>query len=204
VSLVAVTQRVDVIPERNERRDALDQRWTAFLSACGIFPVLIPNSPAQVDKLVRELPISGVVLTGGNDLAACGGNTPERDETELKLLRFGIEQKIPVLGVCRGMQLIQHYFGVQLSPVDGHVTDVQEVMVSGASRTVNSYHRYGTTHTVADLEVCAVAEDGVIKAVRHRVHNVYGLMWHPERLAPFPDEDMTMIRELFRGTGKVI
>jgi N5-(cytidine 5'-diphosphoramidyl)-L-glutamine hydrolase len=204
MSLVAVTQRVDVIPERNERRDALDQRWTALLSACELLPVLVPNSPGQVEQIIMELPIRGVVLTGGNDLVACGGKTPERDETELKLLRLAIEHKIPVLGICRGMQLIQHHFGVQLGPVDGHVKDVQEVMVGGTCRTVNSYHRYGTTRTVTDLEVCAVAQDGVVKAVRHRVHSIYGFMWHPERLVPFPDEDVRMIRQLFLGTEKVV
>lgn len=204
MNLVAVTQRVDVISDRNERRDALDQRWTTFLSACELLPVLVPNSPGHVDGIVRELPIRGVVLTGGNDIAACGGNVLERDETELKLLRFGIEHNLPVLGICRGMQLIQHYFGVQLGPVDGHVKDVQEIVVGGTRRKVNSYHRYGTTRTVADLQVCAVAQDGVVKAVRHRVHNIYGFMWHPERLVPFPDEDVTMIRELFKITGKVI
>jgi putative glutamine amidotransferase len=62
---------------------------------------------------------------------------------------------------------------------------------------VNSYHNFGATETAPPLEAWAVAEDGVIKAVRHARLNMIGIMWHPERLAPFASRDLSLFRAFF-------
>src|SRR5271165_6978792 len=102
---VAITQRVEVVPGFGERRDCLDQAWTRFLAACGLLPVLVPNVTDVALALCERANVSGVLLTGGNDLAALGGDAPERDAVENALLDFAEQHKLPVLGVCRGMQL---------------------------------------------------------------------------------------------------
>lgn len=79
---VAVTQRVSVVTACGERRDCLDQAWTRFLAASGLLPVLLPNVPEVALALCEGSGIAGLVLTGGNDLAALGGDaqnaTPSR------------------------------------------------------------------------------------------------------------------------------
>lgn len=195
---LAVTQRVDILPERGERRDALDQRWSALLDHLGFLPLLMPNRLGLARTLWDRLAPDGLLLTGGNDLEACGGNTPERDATETALLERALGQKRPVLGVCRGMQVIQHHFGVPLARVEGHVTPRHPVACNGETWTVNSYHQWGATETADPLVVDAVAEDGVIEALHHRELPVFGLMWHPERDTPFSERDLSFIRKVFQ------
>jgi putative glutamine amidotransferase len=197
---VAVTQRVSVVPAYGERRDCLDQAWTRFLLACGLLPVLLPNVTEAALGLCERTGVAGLVLTGGNDLAALGGDAPERDAVENALLEWAERRALPVLGVCRGMQVIQQRFAVPLRRVEGHVAQRQVIRIDGEPREVNSYHCFAAFDSQPPLEVWAVADDGVVKAVRHSTQPVTGIMWHPERLAPFSPVDVQLFRQVF-GAG---
>ncbi len=194
---VAVTQRVSLFGEYGERRDCLDQAWTRFLAACGLVPVPVPNVTEVALRLCETVGIGGLVLTGGNDLAVLGGDAPERDAVENALLDLAERRKLPVLGVCRGMQVIQHRFAVPLRRVEGHVTRRQGIRVEGERKEVNSYHRFAAVDSRPPLEVWAIAEDGVVKAIRHSVEPMTGIMWHPERSVPFSPDDMRLFRQVF-------
>jgi len=194
---LAVSQRVAVIPSHGERRDCLDQAWPRFIAACGLLPIAVPNVPEVALALCEARDVAGVLLTGGNDLVAFGGDAPERDQTEAALLDFAQARGLPVLGVCRGMQLIQHRHGVPLGRVEGHVARSQHIHIEGARAEVNSYHNFGTSETREPLQVWAVADDGVVKAVRHSSRPVTGIMWHPERCVPFRDDDISLIQQIF-------
>ncbi len=194
---VAVTQRVAVIPEYAERRDCLDQGWPRFLAACGLLPRALPNVADVALALCADADIAGLLLTGGNDLVALGGDAPERDAVENALLDLAMQRRLPVLGVCRGMQLIQQRFAVPLHPVDGHVTPRQVIRVEGERREVNSYHRFAAYESPPPLQVWASADDGVVKAVRHSALPITGIMWHPERSAPAASADLGLFRRVF-------
>lgn len=200
VPLIALTQRVDVIDRGDnavERRDALDQAWTRFIQAVGFRALPLPNNLPTALALFNGLPIAGLVLTGGNDLQAYGGDAPERDATEAALLGAARARRIPVIGVCRGMQFIQHACGVRLVEVAGHITDRQPVTSLFGERVVNSYHRLGARESVPELVPWATSQDGVVKAVRHATEKNVGIMWHPERLTPFNEEDLGLFRSSF-------
>lgn len=197
MTLVGVSQRVDINLERGERRDGLDQAWPAFLEACGFVAVPLPNRPELARRLLRHVAIEGVVLTGGNDLAAYGGDAPERDETERVLIEEADARGLPVIGVCRGMQFLQHSYGVRLSRVDGHVASRQVVVLNGESIEVNSYHGWGTRETAPGLDVLGRAEDGVVEAVRDASKCRFGMMWHPERFREPAARDIALFRQWF-------
>lgn len=198
--LIAVTQRVDIISRgrgATERRDALDQAWVRFLSTAGFCAVPLPNHLPAALALFNGLPLHGLLLTGGNDLMAYDGDAPERDATESALLGAARTRRLPVIGVCRGMEVLFHSCGVRLEEVDGHVVDRQTVRSKAGERLVNSYHRLGTRETGQHLVEWASSADGVVKAIHHVTEQMVGVMWHPERLAPFAEEDLGLFRTTF-------
>ena len=193
--IVAVTQRVAIDPRHGERRDALDQRWTPFLASCGLVPLLLPNDVDAALSLMAATPLRGLLLTGGNTLAAYGGDAPERDHVEQEALAFARARRMPVLGVCRGMQVLLHAFGVPLASVDGHA-GLSHTVTGG--RTVNSYHEFAAVYEAGPLTITARAEDGVVEAVTHPAERIRGVMWHPERAGAFDYDDISLVRSLFR------
>lgn len=190
-----VSQRV-VISDTGERRDALDQQWTRFLWQAGFLCLPLPNVESSVDDYLRE-PHDGILLTGGNDLRAVGGDAPDRDAVEFRLVEHALNTGTPLLGVCRGMQVIQTHFGATLETIDGHVTPHQTQTHLGKRISVNAFHNFGTRHQPGPLLVDGVADDGVVKAISHPTAPVVGIMWHPERINPFRSDDLMMFRTFY-------
>jgi putative glutamine amidotransferase len=196
---IAITQRVAVIPQYGERRDCLDQAWARFVAACGLLPLALPNVPEVALSLFQKADVAGLLLTGGNDLASLGGDAPERDATENALLDAAEARGLPVLGVCRGMQVIQQRHAVPLVRVEGHVTPSHIIQINSEPTEVNSYHRFAARESRPPLEVWAVADDGVVKAIRHAARPTTGIMWHPERNTPFSGADIALFRHVFKA-----
>lgn len=196
MKLVLVSQRVVVDAATGERRDALDQAWHPFLERCGLVALPIPNVPAAAARLL-EIPHVGLLLTGGNDLACVGGDAPERDSVESMLLAHALEQRMPVLGVCRGMQFLLARNGQAPERVEGHAGTEHALDGDQGWRTVRSFHQFGFRSAPEAFEVCARASDGVIEAVRHRKIPLRGIMWHPEREPRAWGHDVLLFRDHF-------
>lgn len=183
---VAISQRVDVLAGRGERRDALDQAWGPALEKLwggGVLPWAVPNRPVTAEAGLWQWQPRLIVLTGGNDI----GSAPERDATEAALLRWAAGTGTPVLGVCRGMQMVQHHLGAPLARIPGHVACTHQV--SGApgcglpGLEVNSFHEWGVRQQdlARELEPLYLHADGTVEAARHRSLPWLSVMWHPER-----------------------
>jgi len=193
--LIAISQRVDTSNSLGERRDALDQRWWNVFSHLNGLPLPLPNDYKLVKQLLSQQIVSGIVLSGGNSLVDLNGDAPERDETDQLCIEFAIKQKLPLLGVCRGMQSIQHYFSGEFLPVDGHVCAKQEIEFEKQKIWVNSYHNWACKEPPKELIVTGYAADGVIKAVKHKNHALTGIMWHPEREQQINQHDINLIKK---------
>ncbi|MGA4837587.1 gamma-glutamyl-gamma-aminobutyrate hydrolase family protein [Streptomyces sp. G45] len=198
---VGITQRTLAPDEFQEVRYGLDARWFPFLTACGLTGVPLPNDPETAVRTARGLRLAGVILTGGDSLAAYGGTSPGRDATERALLDWALAGHRPVLGVCRGTQMIMDYFGARLSPVAGHVATRHDVLTAEGPRAVNSYHRLAAARVPAPLVATAHC-DGVVEAVGHTDAPVTGVMWHPERESPFSPQDIGLVSTLFGTTPR--
>ena len=192
-----VIQRVEFIESYKERRDCLDQKWAELVQECNAIPLILPNNLDAVKALLQQVKIDGIILTGGNDLVAYGGTAVERDELEEYLIEYAMKLDCPLLGVCRGMQMIQNYFNVPLYRINGHVAVKHEITMSDQNMMKNSYHGFGTKETSSELLVMAVAEDGVIEAVKYCTMRIYGMMWHPERNNPFDQKDVDFMKQYF-------
>lgn len=219
-SRIAVTQRVAEVTSYRERRDCLDQRWSTLLERSGIIPVLVPNTFSEIETWVASLNIDGCILTGGNDLSTipeAGSPAPERDRTEAALLDSARAEARPVLGVCRGFQMMNHYLGGSLTPVNEHVATRHTVspmdpaggpdgpisahLKRNAPLEVNSFHDYGISATDLSAELIALlaGDDGSVEAAVHRELPWVGIMWHPEREEPFREHDIGLLGMLFRN-----
>ena len=202
---IGLTQRVEIAPSHGERRDCLDQRWSRLLVAGGFIPVPLPNAIEGVARHVEALALDGLIFTGGNDIASLDGAgdgssnvAPERDRFERELLAVGSARGLPILGVCRGAQMLSLFHGGAVSRVAGHVarrhavTRVVNDLPSLAGRLVrrwptcfevNSFHTFaipagGVGSRVVPL---ALAEDGSVEAIGHVELPQIGVLWHPER-----------------------
>lgn len=191
---ILVTQRVDIISGRGERRDALDQRLPRFLNACGFLSVPVPNDPDQATNLFDSLNPGGIVLSGGNDLAALGGDAPERDATETRLVHLAASRHIPVVGICRGLQFLVQQSGGALRRTDGHVG--RHRIRGRQSRDVNSYHRWAVTRCGSGWDILATADDESIEFAGSPEASQWGIMWHPEREETLSSEDVSLFRDL--------
>lgn len=196
MKLIAVSQRV-VISEYNERRDALDQRWHDFLAESGLTAVLIPNHPETARDLLDSVPVEGILLTGGNSLAVCGGDSPERDRTEELMIETARMRDLPLIGVCRGMQALLNFFGAGLEPVCGHVRTRHQLTFLDQQLTVNSYHDWAVKTVPEQFTALAETADGVIEAAVHKSLTMLGIMWHPERSEPFDDPEIRLFEQFF-------
>lgn len=209
MKLIGLTQRVDMVQAYAERRDALDQNWSRLLERAGFLPVPLSNAVGErrARGYLEALPLSGVILTGGNDLSQLGdarNPAPERDRFEWALLSVCLEREIPVVGICRGMQVINVFMGGALVPVEAHAGTRHAVDWEGKSMDVGSYHDYAirAEGMGAELEVTARCEDGTIEGFRHKSKALVGLMWHPEREDPFREEDLQFLKAVFEGAHK--
>lgn len=194
---IVFTQRVEVIESYGERRDCADQNISKFIDTCGFLPVPIMNVPSLADSFCDSIHPDGIILTGGNDLAAYGGNAPERDETEKRLIEYAVNNGVPLLGICRGMQMIAAFYGNRLQRVDGHVRKEHEIKGIINRKAVNSFHGMGVLEVKEPIATLARADDGVIEALEHRDQKIAGIMWHPERVPGFDNEDLAMVKHFY-------
>ena len=195
----------------NQPSDYLNHNYITYLQSFGLIPVMIPNVIENPCDYVEALDVQGIILSGGNDVDPAryahdnGGSQSisfERDQLEIKLLQMAVERNIPVLGICRGMQVINVFFGGTLiqdipTQVEGayehHKRVPHPITITdpGFARlmevehlSVNSSHHQGVTvATLApDLDVFAVADDQkLIEGVVHPRHRILGTQWHLER-----------------------
>lgn len=205
---IGITQRVDLIADYEETRDSLDQRWSELIEFLGAKALPIPNKIKDINLWLDEMRCDGFILSGGNDLSSLSNSKNisfERDKTEFALLQYANDQSIPVLGVCRGFQIMNVFFGGKLKQISGHVAKPHVIKFcldksdNWSSRKVNSFHEWGISknNLAKDLVACAYDENAYVEAAIHKKLNWLGMMWHPERNEIFEELDLDIIKKLF-------
>ena len=204
---VGISLRIMESTDYNERRDALSQDWSKFFEKLGINPLLIPNAIKNISSFLEDMQVQGLFLSGGDNI----GDNPDRDETEQKIINYCLEKKIPLIGICRGMQVINTFFGGTIETLENskHVGHPHFVSlnknVAGFLHSdelqVNSFHNniIKQKNLGKNLEPFATANDNTIEGFYHTELPVFGVMWHPERTPN--DGNEQIIRKIFYEKG---
>ena len=201
--ILAVSQRIDFYSNLNELRDALDQRLVQFLGKAGFHCVPVPNSLSEIfnnkenledlDNWLENINPQGIILSGGNDI----GQYLSRDLTETRLLEYSKSNQIPLLGICRGMQMMARFSKIELHPVKAHV-NCRHSINGEINSIVNSFHNFSINDCSNCYKILARSEDGEIEAIRHLTLPWEGWMWHPERETNFKLMDLNRLKDLFQ------
>ncbi|SCM78544.1 Glutamine amidotransferase type 1 [uncultured Sporomusa sp.] len=195
-----------------KRQFVSDAYVRSILSAGGV-PVLLPIITGQSAIEQQLAAMDGLLLTGGGDLQpqlfgeepvpALGKVIPERDTHELLLVALALKADKPVLGICRGCQVLaiasggtiyQHLSADeaaiqhdQNSPADyaGHTVLLEPgcklATILGDKVMTNSFHHQAVKSAGRGLTVSARAKDGIIEAIEHETAAfAVGVQWHPE------------------------
>ena len=206
---ILVSQRVDYSNKNDEKRNSLDQRWTKFLLKCNLYPIFLSNNKRYLKILIKNEKFNGILITGGNNLSKLTSfdSYRERDQLEKLLIEYAIKKNIPILGVCRGMQMIQDYFGIKLKKINGHNKGKHKIIFEqdklfSINKIKNfkyfpSYHNYGTKSNNHKFEKIAFSHDGITEAIKHKKFKIYCQMWHPERNKKFLDFDVKIFKRFF-------
>ena len=228
-------QAIDGIPDGLPHSWVMNHRYFTALTYVGAAPFMVPLIPGDLDSM-RALyeRADGVFLAGGVDvdpasyredkLDVCGRTDPDRDEVELQFTRWALEEGKPVLGVCRGMQVINVACGGSLLqdvehqseraikhdyfPTQGYARDhlAHDVTVDPESRfariygsttiQVNSMHHQGIKELGDGLVASIIAPDQLIEGIEGTGDAfLLGVQWHPEMLI----ERDTPTRRLFES-----
>ncbi|MFF7989429.1 gamma-glutamyl-gamma-aminobutyrate hydrolase family protein [Kitasatospora xanthocidica] len=209
---------------RGRRVALVPERYTAYVQGSGGIAVLLPpDAPERAPEVLARL--DALVIAGGPDIdpAYYGEpahpltdvDSPERDAWEVALLRGALAAGMPVLGICRGMQVLNVVCGgtlVQHLPdvldVDVHagtpgcygahlVRPVPGTLVGGllpeSELEVPTFHHQAVDRLGAGLRVSAHAPDGTVEAVEGPGFTI-GVQWHPEQ-----GDDLRLMQALVRA-----
>lgn len=194
--------------------DAAYVEFSEVLTKCGAVSVLLPLStpPALIKEYLKF--IDGVVLSGGADIGKVtnerleplrGGEDPRKDTFEWHLCSIALHCHIPLLGICRGLQLINvtlggslhqdlptelgrsvtHLHPANMPPAEHEITVAPNTITAnifkGTSGRVNSYHHQAIKRLAPSLRATAIAPDGVIEAIESAIYRrLLAVQFHPE------------------------
>lgn len=244
--LIGVTTQnlhaIDGIPAGLPASDVMNQRYYIAVALAGGAPVLIPLLDDEPEALRAVYDAcDGIMLPGGVDMdpkyfnedphPKLGSIDPARDRVEMQITRWAVEDRKPLFGLCRGLQVMNVTLGGTLFqdlaaqhpdpirhdyfPTYGFTRThlAHEVTLAKESRLrhlveldrmmVNSMHHQGVKVLAPSLVASAVAPDGLIEAAESGTdHFMIGVQWHPEVFEMSDPHTRHVFREFVRASGR--
>ena len=223
--IVAITATTHI--EKDRRRIRVNEGYVRAIESAALIPLLVPPLQRAGDADAIAARVAGIVVTGGVDIdparygqarhPSVDEPDPRRDATEIALVHAARERGIPLLGICRGCQVMNVAMGGTLvqdlpSALGGRsgaldhgqkhgLRDkrVHEIRLESGSRlaqsigaerfSANSFHHQAPDEVGDGLRIVARAPDGVIEGIESESPEWWavGVQWHPEELTDSPE-----------------
>ncbi|WP_040226128.1 gamma-glutamyl-gamma-aminobutyrate hydrolase family protein [Bhargavaea cecembensis] len=230
--IIGITTHVEL-----DYRHVLNYDYITAVSRAGGIPLLIPiDTENDAEQILGRL--DGLVVSGGGDIdptlfgeephRGLGEISPGRDASELALIKAALDRDMPLLTICRGLQIMVIAAGGDMyqdiyGQIDrellqhsqkaarthpSHFVETAEGSIlreaaQGERFRVNSYHHQAVRDVKAPLAVSGIASDGIIEAVESTEHRfAVGVQWHPEALAAAGDEPSLRLFNRLIDTAK--
>ena len=196
---IGISMRLSSANGYEERRDSIARDWPKYFqkefNECNF--LFLPNIENKIVEYLNNWSINVIILSGGEDIEVY----PERDNTEISIIKYGLDNKIPIIGICRGMQLINSFYGGRTISNDlefskKHTSTHHLIEFKSKFFEVNSFHknRIDENFLNKSLEVYARCnEDKSIEGFRNK--DVLCMMWHPERELDYKTWNTKLIKE---------
>ena len=200
---IGISMRETDASSYSEKRDSIARDWFMYLSK--IMPnanwVLLPNISDDINNYLKYWKLNSFILTGGEDLNI----STERDNTEKLVFEYSQLHSFPILGICRGLQVIYKWSGGIVETTNDlifkkqHESSRHEVILNNEIIEVNSYHsnslnQFSKPDKLQIIGKCK--KDLTIEAIQG--DNILGFMWHPEREKIVNTYEKIMIKKLFK------
>ena len=215
--IIGITSNIDATTH------SLQNTYIQAVITGGGIPIVIPTGLESDAQQITEL-IDGLIVTGGGDMdpllfneepvLKLGDVTPERDTIELELVNRMLAADKPILGICRGHQVINVALGGTLyqdivsqhtaqllqhnqkakREHQSHIVHIERgtllASIAAAEQIkVNSFHHQALKDVPSPLVISGKASDGIIEAIESTEHHfVIGVQWHPEALLDKDDQ----------------
>ena len=233
---------IDGIPAGLPQSVVMNQRYYVAVTLIGGAPILIPLLDDEPEALRAAYDVcDGILIPGGVDVdpdyfgeephAKLGRIDPSRDRTEMQLAKWAVEDRKPLLGLCRGLQVLNVALGGTLwqdledqypdaikhdyFPTYGYERDhlAHDVALTKGSRLqhlmkldtipVNSMHHQGIKTLAPALTASAIAPDGLIEAAElSGDHFCVGVQWHPEVFELTDPHTRHVFRDFVESSGR--
>ena len=198
IKKILISQRLDEVGIFNEKRNNLDVRYLEIFEKLNLIPILIPNNIILAKKIIKNVKVSGIILSSGGDAL----KKDIRYDTEILLLNYAKRNDIPLLGICRGAQAINIYFGGRIKAIPNHVRKkhtLKSDLTNKKNIKTNCYHDYGikSDYLGKNLHVLGTSSDDSIELFKHKSKKIIGMMWHPERFKKLREFELKIFKGFF-------
>ncbi len=167
--------------------DFLDHYWIEHFGKKKTDYELIPNNTYLSEKILKKINL--LILAGGNDIISKRKDSLIRNKIEKNLINKAIKKKIPILGICRGAQLLNIKYGGKIKRINNQMRTrhniylIKNKVIKRSILNVNSFHNFGIKRNDLSKRFTPLAFDkeNNIEMFMSKKEKIIGVMWHPER-----------------------